>query len=70
MANHSALTLEQLQTARREAFATVWKAVLRQVQMDGAEGRVRELCTLHKAVDALYWIALEPEDRISKSEVE
>ena len=69
MANHSALTLDQLQTARRQAFDTVWKAALAQIQMNGAEGRIRELGTLHKAIDALYWIALETEDRILKTEV-
>tara|TARA_R110002020_G_scaffold402811_1_gene612945 strand:+ start:36 stop:236 length:201 start_codon:yes stop_codon:yes gene_type:complete len=66
MANHSALTLEQLQTARRQAFDTVWKTALAQIQMNSAQPRIRELGNLHEAIDALYWIALETEGRIKK----
>ena len=68
MSNYNALTLEQLKIERHEAYDKVWQSVLMQVQMQGAEGRVRVLSELYTAVERLYWITRELEDRLARSE--
>jgi hypothetical protein len=69
MADYSALTLDQLKIARHETYDKVWRSVNMQNQMVGAEGRVRVLSELYAAVETLYWIIRELEDRLAKSEV-
>tara|TARA_R100000963_G_C4570089_1_gene55342 strand:+ start:189 stop:404 length:216 start_codon:yes stop_codon:yes gene_type:complete len=68
MANYSALNLDQLKIARHETYDKVWRSVNMQNQMTTAEGRVRVLSELHAAVETLYWIIRELEDRLAKSE--
>jgi hypothetical protein len=65
---YGTLTLEQLKIERHETFDKVWQSVNMQNQMVGAEGRVRVLSELHTAVERLYWINRELEDRLAKSE--
>ena len=65
---YGTLTLEQLKIERHETFDKVWQSVNMQNQMVGAEGRVRVLSELHTAVERLYWITRELEDRLAKSE--